>query len=76
MYACTQLASVDPFCVRACALRYLHKVHDFYDLDDEVEELNETIADGLPTSSDRSVVTDSGQSVRSEGVLGEGEYDY
>ena len=63
-------------CARVCAFRYLHQEHDFYDLDDELEELDETIDDGPPTSSDRSVVANSSQSVRSEGDLGEGEYDY
>ena len=66
----------DSVCARVCAFRYLHKEHDFYDLDDELEELGEKIDDGPPTSSDRSVVANSSQSVRSEGDLGEGEYDY
>ena len=59
----------DSVCARVCAFRYLHKEHDFYDLDDELEELGEKIDDGPPTSSDRSVVANSSQSVRSEGDL-------
>lgn len=66
-------------CVRShdCVYRYLHKEHAFYDLDDEVEELNETIGDRrFTTGGTHEANSSSSQSVRSAGELREGEYDY
>ena len=63
--------------VHGCVVRrYLHKEHAFYDLDDEVEELNETISDRQFTKGDTHEASSSSHSVRPAGGLGEGEYDY
>lgn len=69
-------ARTTPVCMVVYVHRYLHKEHAFYDLDDEVEELNEMISDRQFTKADVHQASSGSHSVRPAGGLGQGEYDY